>query len=82
MESNIIVFSSIVRIPQGIIELLGHIYKKPMQELMDTGSTSNYINEKIINVYNLIVQNEEGAKQLTLADGTKVQALGYNLFCL
>ena len=74
--------SSTERIPSQIIELSGMIHKRPLRILLDSGSTGNYISDHVAQSFNLIVQSEEGTEQLTLADGSKVQAQEYVSFRL
>ena len=52
------------------------------QVLLDSGSTSSYINDRKAHSFNLIIQWEEGSEQLTLLDGSKVQAEGYVSFSI
>ena len=66
--------SSTERIPSQTIELSGMIHRRPLRVLLDSGSTGNYISDHVVQSFNLIVQSEEGTEQLTLADGSKVQA--------
>ena len=70
------------RISSHTIELSSKIHRRPIRVLSDSGSTSNYISDKIAHSFNLIVNAEEGSEQLTLADGSKVQAKGYVSFRL
>ena len=72
--------SSTERISSHTIELSGRIHRRPIRVLLDSGSTGNYISDKIAHSFNLIVSAEEGSEQLTLADGSKVQAQGYVSF--
>ena len=51
--------SSTIRIPFQTIELLGRIHKKPIRELLDSGSTGNYISDQIAQDFNLIVNEQE-----------------------
>lgn len=48
VESDITVLSSEVRFPHGIIELSCPIHKKHVKVLVNSGSTSNYISDKIV----------------------------------
>ena len=66
--------SSTERIPSQTIELSSMIHRRPIRVLLDSGSTGNYISDQVARSFNLIVQSEEGTEQLTLADGSKVQA--------
>ena len=66
--------SSTERIPSQTIELSGMIHRRPLRVLLDSGSTGNYISDQVAQSFNLMVQSEEGTEQLTLADGSKVQA--------
>ena len=50
------------------------IHRRPIRVLLDSGSTGNYISDQIAQSFNLIIQSEEGGEQLTLVDGSKVQA--------
>ena len=72
--------SSTERIPSQTIELSGMIHRRPIRVLLDSGSTGNYISDQVARSFNLIVRAEEGTEQLTLADGSKVQAQGYVSF--
>ena len=74
--------SSTERIPSQTIELSGMIHRRPIRVLLDSGSTGNYISDQVAQSFNLIVQSEEGTEQLTLADGSKVQAQGYVFFSI
>ena len=50
--------------------------------MLGSGFTSNYIIDQVARSFDLIIQLEEGSEQLTLVDGSKVQALGYISFWL
>lgn len=69
-----IVFSFVVRIIQGIIDLSGRIHKESVRVLLDSGSTNNYISGRIIQAFNLIAKKEEGVEEVTLEDGAKIKA--------
>ena len=64
------------------IELSDWIHKRSIRVLLDSGSIGNYISNQEAHSLDLIVQKEEGSKQLSLADGSKVQAKGYVSFRL
>ena len=68
--------SSIARMPLQTIALSSMIHGRPIRALLDSGSTGNYISDHVAQSFNLIVPFEEGTEQLTLADGSKVQAQG------
>ena len=74
--------SSIERIPSQTIDLSGMIHRRPIRVLLDSGSTRNYISDHVAHSFNLIVKSEGGTEQLTLADGSKMQAHGYASFLL
>ena len=80
VEATPVEVSSTERIPSQTIELSGMIHRRPIRVLLDSGSTGNYISDQVARSFNLIVQAEEGTEQLTLADGSKVQAQGYVSF--
>ena len=82
VEANPAEISSTERISSQTIELSGRIHRRPIRVLLDSGSTGNYISDKIAQDFNLIINAEEGSEQLTLADGSKVQAQGYVSFRL
>ena len=82
VEATPVEVSSTERIPSQTIELSGMIHRRPIRVLLDSGSTGNYISDHVAHSFNLIVQSEEGTEQLTLADGSKVQAQGYVSFRL
>ena len=82
VEANPAEISSTERISSQTIELSGRIHRRPIRVLLDSGSTGNYISDKIAQDFNLIINAEEGSEQLTLADGSKVQARGYVSFRL
>ena len=82
MEATPAEVSSTERVSSQTIELSGIIHRRPIRVLLDSGSTGNYINDQVARSFNLIVRVEEGTKQLTLADGSKVQAQGYVSFRL
>ena len=69
-----------MRIPSQTIELSDHIHKKLICVLLDSRLTSDYISDQIAQDFDLIVNEEEGYEQLTLVDGSKVQAQGYVSF--
>ena len=50
--------------------------------MLDSGSTGNYVSDEVAHLFNLIIQAKEGSDQLTLTDGSKVQAQGYFSFRL
>ena len=52
--------SSTERIPSQMIELLDMIHRRPIRVLLDSGSTGNYISDHVAQLFNLIVQVEEG----------------------
>ena len=62
------------KIAPQTIELSGMIHKRPIRVLLDSGSTDNYSSDRVGLSFDLIIHAEEGAEQLTLADGSKVQA--------
>ena len=82
VEATPVEVSSTKRIPSQTIELSDMIHRRPIKVLLDSGSTGNYISDHVAQSFNLIVQSEEGTEQLTLADGSKVQAQGYVSFRL
>ena len=60
VEAVFVEISSTIRIPSQTIELLGRIHKKPIHILLDSGSTGNYISDKVVQEFDLIGNEEEG----------------------
>ena len=81
VEATPVEVSSTERIPSKTIEFLsGMIHRRPIRVLLDSGSIGNYISELVAQLFNLIIQFEEENEQLTLAEGSKVQAQEYVSF--
>ena len=72
--------SSIVGILSQTIELSSRIHKKPICVVLGSGLIGQYIGDYIAQLFDIVVNEEEGYEQLTLVDGSKVQVQEYVSF--
>ena len=74
--------NSVVRLRSAGVELRARVQGGQLHSLVDLGSTGNYISDRCLAVLNIPVVPEDEHKNLTLADGSVVQAQGYAQFVL
>ena len=74
--------SSVVRLRGVVVELRARVRGGQLRNLVDSGSTSNYISDRCLAALNIPVVPEDEHEDLTLADGLVVQAKGYAQFML
>ena len=74
--------SSVVRLWGAVVELRARVRGGQLRSLVDSGSTGNYISDRCLAVLNIPVVPEDEHENLTLADGSVVQAQGYAQFML
>ena len=59
------------------MELFSTVKKRPVKMLIVSGATGNFISDAMVIAFNLQVQSNEDDRELTLADETVVQTVGY-----
>ena len=74
--------SSVVRLWGAVVELQARVRGGQLRNLVDSGSTGNYISDRCLAALNISVVSEDKHENLTLADGSVVQAQGYAQFML
>ena len=74
--------SSVVRLRGAVVELRARVQGGQLRSLVDSGSTGNYISDRCLATLNIPVVPEDEHEDLTLADGSVVQAKGYAQFML
>ena len=65
-----------------MLELASKIKGIPVRVLLDSGATGNFISDNVVTELGLSIDHEEAGEQLTLADGSQVQASGHVTFPL
>ena len=68
--------SSVVRLRGAVVELRARVRGGQLRSLVDSGSTGNYISDRCLAALNIPVVPEDEHEDLTLADGSVVQAQG------
>ena len=74
--------SSVVRLWGAVVELQARVRGGQLCSLVDSGSTGNYISDQCLATLNIPMVPEDEHKNLTLADGSIVQAQGYAQYML
>ena len=74
--------SSAVQTRGSVLELASKIKGIPVRVLLDSGATGNFISDNVVTELALHIDHEEAGEQLTLADGSQVQASGHVTFPL
>ena len=74
--------SLVVRLRGAVVELRARVRGGQLRSLVDSGSTGNYISDRCLAALNIPVVPEDEYEDLTLADGSVVQAKGYAQFML
>ena len=73
---------SVVQICGKCIELASRMKGRPMKVLLDSGSTSNFILDRLATILKLKIHSDVDFKDLTLADGSIVWTARYVQFTL
>ena len=66
----------------SMLELASKIKGIPVRVLFDLGATVNFISDNVVTELALPIDHEESGEQLTLANGSQVQASGHVTFPL
>ena len=74
--------NSVVRLRGTVVELRARVRGGHLRSLVDSGSTGNYISDRCLAALNIPVVPEDEHENLTLADGSVVQAQGNAQFML
>ncbi len=76
--------SSAVQLQGQVLELAAKIRRRPLQCLVDSGATGNFVSDAVVSAHRLKVGDDGNTMPLKMADGTEVQAGGWveiNLQC-
>ena len=74
--------NSVVRLKGAVVELRVRVRGASLHCLVDSGSTGNYISDRCLAALNIPVVPKDEHENLTLVDGSVVQAQGYAQFVL